>query len=148
MVLETMHRALGLQRVVFCLRDPRTEMLTGRMALGLGGQGACKPFSIPLRDRPGTAVDLFSAICRKGADTLITDSHRGGLADRLPAWYLQQVNAPSFLLLPLMMRNAPFGLIYADAATPGGLAPQEKELSLLRALRNQVVMAFRQHERG
>ena len=54
----------------------------------------------------------------------------------------------SFLLLPLMMRNAPFGLIYADAATPGGLAPQEKELSLLRALRNQVVMAFRQHERG
>ncbi|MBL8333600.1 MAG: HDOD domain-containing protein, partial [Rubrivivax sp.] len=37
MVLETMHRALGLQRIVFCLRDPKTETLTGRLALGEGG---------------------------------------------------------------------------------------------------------------
>ena len=66
------------------------------------------------------------------------------MANRLPAWYLEGVNAPSFLLLPLMLRNAPFGLIYADVAQAGGLAPEEKELALLRALRNQVVMAFRQ----
>jgi hypothetical protein len=93
-------------------------------------------------------VDLFAAICRKGADTVIADTSRGGMAARLPAWYLQGVNAPSFLLLPLMMRNAPFGLIYADAALPGAIAPQEKELALLRALRNQVVMAFRQVDRS
>ncbi len=147
MVLETMYRAMNLQRVVFCLRDPKIDTLTGRLALGAGGQAACKPFSIPLRDKPGAAVDLFAAICKKGADTLITDTQRGGLAARLPAWYQREVNAPSFLLLPLMMRNAPFGLIYADCATPGGLAPQEKELALLRALRNQVVMAFRQLDR-
>ena len=148
LVLQTMQQALGLQRVVFCLRDPKTDTLTGRMALGAGGASACKPFAIPLRERPGVAVDLFAAICRKGADTVIADTSRGGLAARLPAWYLQGVNAPSFLLLPLMMRNAPFGLIYADAALPGAIAPQEKELALLRALRNQVVMAFRQVDRG
>ena len=73
---------------------------------------------------------------------------RGGMAARLPSWYAAAVNAPSFLLLPLMLRNAPFGLIYADASVPGALAPQEKELVLLRALRNQVVMAFRQVERA
>jgi hypothetical protein len=144
MVLETMHRALGLQRVVFCLRDPKTDTLTARLALGAGGMAACKPFVIALREPPGAPVDLFAAVCRKGADTVISDTTRGGMASRLPAWYLQGVNAPSFLLLPLMMRHAPFGLIYADAATPGALAPQEKELALLRALRNQVVMAFRQ----
>jgi hypothetical protein len=148
LVLQTMQSALGLQRVVFCLRDPKTDMLTGRLALGAGGMAACKPFAIALRDKPGVPVDLFAAICRKGADTVIADTTRGGLAERLPPWYLKGVNAPSFLLLPLMMRNAPFGLIYADAAQPGGLAPQEKELALLRALRNQVVMAFRQAEKG
>ena len=148
LVLQTMQQALGLQRVVFCLRDAKTDMLTGRMALGQGGMAACKPFAIALRDKPGAPVDLFAAICRKGADTVIADTTRGGLAERLPAWYVQGVNAPSFLLLPLMMRNAPFGLIYADAAQPGALAPQEKELALLRALRNQVVMAFRQAEKG
>ena len=40
------------------------------------------------------------------------------------------------------------GLIYGDAAHAGALAPEEKELVLLRALRNQVVMAFRQMERA
>jgi hypothetical protein len=148
LVLETMHRALGLQRIVFCLRDPKTESMTGRLALGLGGPAACKPFVIALRDKPGQPVDLFAAVCRKGVDTVIGDTTRAGMAARLPAWYLQGVNAPSFLLLPLMMRQAPFGLIYADAAHPGALAPDEKELVLLRALRNQVVMAFRQVDRG
>jgi hypothetical protein len=35
-------------------------------------------------------------------------------------------------------------LIYADKATPGGLRVDEKELALLRTLRNQGVMAFKQ----
>ena len=56
--------------------------------------------------------------------------------------------APSLLLLPLplplTMKNAPFALIYADQDHPGGIPLGEKELALLRTLRNQGVMAFRQ----
>ncbi|HPM67047.1 MAG TPA: hypothetical protein PLX45_12380, partial [Piscinibacter sp.] len=63
---------------------------------------------------------------------------------RLPAWYRAGVRAPAFLLLPLMLKGAPFALIYADKAVPGGIELGEKELSLLRTLRNQAVMAFRQ----
>ncbi len=37
----------------------------------------------------------------------------------------------------------PFGLIYADAARPAGLELQERELALIRTLRNQAVIAFR-----
>jgi len=48
------------------------------------------------------------------------------------------------LLLPLLMKGAPFALIYADKAQPGGIELAERELSLLRTLRNQAVMAFRQ----
>ena len=66
------------------------------------------------------------------------------LAARLPAWYRKSVNAPAFLLLPLLMKGAPFALIYADKAEPGGINLGEKELSLLRTLRNQAVMAFKQ----
>ena len=51
---------------------------------------------------------------------------------------------PSFLLLPLSMKGAPFALIYGDKAAPGELALGERELALLRTLRNQAVMAFRQ----
>ncbi len=88
-------------------------------------------------------ADLFAAVCRKGADTLITDAFAPQIAKRLPPWYLQHVNAPAFLLLPLAIKGAPFALIYADKAKPG-FELSEKELSLLRTLRNQAVMAFRQ----
>ena len=81
---------------------------------------------------------------QKGADTLIADATLPAIAKRLPAWYIRQIAAPSFLLLPLMMKNAPFALIYADQAQPGGINLGEKELALLRTLRNQGVMAFKQ----
>jgi hypothetical protein len=89
-------------------------------------------------------ADLFAAVVHKSADTLITDASAPRIAKRLPAWYLQHVNAPAFLLLPLSLKGAPFALIYADKAQAGGFDLGEKDLSLLRTLRNQAVMAFRQ----
>lgn len=145
MILETMYRALGFRRVVFCLRDPKTETLTGRFGLGDGADRVSAAFKVPLRVAPGTSADLFTAVCLKGADTLIADaSAAASIHARLPAWFRSGVNAPAFLLLPLMMKNAPFALIYADKAQAGAIALDEKALSLLRTLRNQAVMAFRQ----
>jgi len=144
MILETMLRALGFQRIVFCLRDPKTEMLTGRFGLGSGVESVSACFKVALKPAPGGAPDLFTAVCLKGADTLITDATTGSIVARLPAWYRKSVNAPAFLLLPLLMKGAPFALIYADKAEPGGIELGEKELSLLRTLRNQAVMAFKQ----
>jgi eukaryotic-like serine/threonine-protein kinase len=144
MVLETMFRALSFQRVVFCLRDPRTETLVGRFGLGDRVETLAPVFRIPLK--PTGTPDLFSAICAKAMDTLIADATVANIAPRLPAWFRQQVAAPSFLLLPLAMKGNTVALIYADKARAGGIEVQEKELALLRTLRNQAVMAFRQVE--
>ena len=76
--------------------------------------------------------------------TQIADLVSANLAGRLPPWYLQRVNAPSFLLLPLVMKNATFALIYADHAQARAIHLGEQELSLLRTLRSQAVMAFKQ----
>jgi hypothetical protein len=140
MILETMFRALAFRRVVFCLRDARTEALAGRFGLGADVERVAASFRIPLRG----ANDLFSAVCLKGADTLISDASAPNIAARLPAWYRQAVDAPAFLLLPLMLKGAPIALIYADKARAGGIELGERELSLLRTLRNQAVMAFKQ----
>lgn len=140
MILETMYRALGFRRVIFCLRDAKTETLTGRFGLGDGAEAVSACFKVPLK----AGSDLFTAVCLKGADTLITDATVAHIGARLPAWYRASVNAPAFLLLPMQMKGAPFALIYADKAQPGGIALGEKELSLLRTLRNQAVMAFKQ----
>lgn len=144
MILETMLRALKFRRVVFCLRDAKTEQMIGRFGLGDGSEAVSARFKLPLKAMPGTAPDLFAAVCNKGADTLIADATVQAIATRLPAWYREGINAPAFLLLPLMIKCAPVGLIYADKAQPGSIELSEKALSLLRTLRNQAVMAFKQ----
>jgi eukaryotic-like serine/threonine-protein kinase len=144
MILETIYRGLGFRRVVFCLRDPKTEMLTGRFGLGEGVETVVPLFRVPLRNAPGVAADLFSAVCQKGVDTLIADASVPKIAERLPAWFLGPPKAPSFLILPMAVKGAPFAMIYADKIKPGGIDLDEKELSLLRTLRNQAVMAFKQ----
>jgi len=142
MILEAMFRALDFHRIIFCMRDPKTDTLTGRFGLGAGVEGVVKSFSVPLS---GVAVpDLFATICVKGADTLITDASDPRLSGRLPAWYRKSFDAPTFLILPLLIKGKPFGLIYADKAEKGGLNVDEKELALLRTLRNQAIMAFKQ----
>ena len=140
MILETMLRALNCQRMVFCLRDVKSDCLTGRFGLGAGVEAVVPAFRIPLKGQS----DLFSLMCSKGADTLISNAADPLIAARLPVWYKQAVNAPTFVLLPLQLKGATFALIYADAHAAGGIALDEKQLSLLRTLRNQAVMAFRQ----
>lgn len=140
MILETMFRALGFRRMVFCLREARTDMLTGRFGLGEGSEAAVRALKVPLKV-PG---DLFAAVCLRGADTLINDATEPRMQARLPAWYRSGLDAPSFLLLPLQIKGQTFALIYADQSTPGGIVVDDKALGLLRTLRNQAVMAFRQ----
>ncbi len=139
MILETIYRALTARRVIFALRDARGRLLTGRLGVGAEVETLAAQLRVDLAVTP---ADLFTAVCLKGADTLIADTAR--VASRLPAWYSGELRGGSFLLLPLMHKAAPMGLIYADKATAGSIDLGERELSLLRTLRNQAVMAFRQ----
>lgn len=141
MILETMYRAMDFDRIIFCMRDSKTEMITGRFGLGQGVESYVKMFKTHLK---ASTPDLFGVVCIKGADTMISDASEPRIVQRLPDWYRSSLNAPTFLLLPLQIKGAPFGLIYADKAVRGSLELDEKELALLRTLRNQAVMAFKQ----
>jgi len=141
MILETIYRALRLRRVIFCLRDARGQTLTGRLGVGDDIERLAPLLRVDLTRQP---PDLLAAVCIKGADTLIQDARAANIAARLPTWFKTEMQAQSFLLLPLVLKGAPLGLIYADHAEAGAVQLGEKELSLLRTLRNQAVMAFRQ----
>jgi HD-like signal output (HDOD) protein len=141
MVLETMYRAMGFAHVVFCLRDPKADALTGRFGLGEHVDAIVKAFEVPLG---AASRDLFHAVCMRGSDTMIGDATTPRVSDRLPQWYRATAPAPAFLLLPLMIKDKPFGLIYADFAEVRTLSLNEHELGQLRTLRNQAVMAFKQ----
>ena len=141
MILETMFRAMAFQRIIFCMRDPKSDALTGRFGLGKDVESLVKIFNVTLKE---SSPDLFTAVCLKGSDAMISDASEAHITGRLPDWYRKVINAPTFLLLPVNIKGRPIGLIYADKAAKGGLVLDEKELALLQTLRNQAVMAFRQ----
>ncbi|MDT7836674.1 protein kinase domain-containing protein [Aquabacterium sp. OR-4] len=146
MVLETVHRALGCRRVVFCLRDAATGRLRGRFGLGADADALAAQLQIQTTVVAGAAPDLLAAVCQKGNDTLIPSLAEPRVAAALPAWFRQRGERGTCLLLPMMMRGAPFAMIYADHAE--ALPVGERERASLRTLRNQVVLAFRQAGHG
>lgn len=140
MILETMYRAMGFRQVLFCLKDGSNGVLLGRFGLGENAAESARHFKIVLQE----PNNLFAAVCNKGVDTLIHDASAPKVAQSLPAWYHQHIHARSFMLLPLQLKGAPLGLIYADQPMADGIALDDKGLALLKTLRNQAVMAFRQ----
>lgn len=135
---DAMYRALGCRRVVIALREADGETLAARHAWGTDAEALKSQFRFSLRDER----DAFSALCRKGADTLIRDAAAPAFESRLPAWYRRHVNGATFLLLPLMHEGQPLGLIYLDKAEPDSLQLPAQELGLLRALRDEVQRAL------
>ncbi|MCV2421801.1 HDOD domain-containing protein [Paucibacter sp. DJ2R-2] len=139
--MKQMHEALNLQRVIVCLRDASHggSYLKGRMGLGERATVLAPLFDIPL----APPTELFGLLCSKGADTLISDTADPVIAQRLPAWHRQQVRAGTFVLLPMVAGGQVLGTFYGDRAEAGTLHISERELTLLKTLRNQVVMAMR-----
>ena len=140
-ILQTMHGALAFRCVVFGLRDQKTGVITGRLGLGAPASALSAQFRVDVN--ANGPVDLLSVACKKAADTLISDASADNVRTRLPTWLQREADARSFVLLPMTMKSAPFALIYADCATAGGIVLGDRELSLLRTLRNQAVMAFK-----
>lgn len=139
LVMDLLRESMGLQRVIVCLRDEASGELSGRHGVGDRAARLAPLFRIPMQ--PPT--DLFGLLCAKQADTLISDTTDEIIAKRLPAWFKQQIKAPSFVLLPLSMGPQTIGLIYGDHREANCLAVNDNELTLLKALRNQLVMAMR-----
>lgn len=139
-ILETMYRAMGFKRVVLCIRDAKAGVMQGRFGFGPDANDIAKGFRFPLSFTP----DIFHAATSKGVDLLITDIDDPKIAGRIPDWYRRAVPAHSFVLFPLNIKGNPIALIYADRDEPGGISIPDKELQLLRTLRNQAILAIKQ----
>jgi len=138
--LETMYRAMGFQRVLLCLRDPKSNGMTGRFGFGADTNDLARTFRVPLTE----AANVFQLAVSKGLDIIITDINDPKIADKIPDWYRKTVIAQTFVLFPLNIKGKPVALIYCDREKAGSIVIPEKELSLLKTLRNQALLAINQ----
>ena len=89
--------------------------------------------------------DLFYAAAVMGADLCIQDIESDKVRPHVPAWYRSAIGARGMVLLPIVDRKRTIGLIYADSSSPATLHFSSEELGLLKTLRNQALLAMRQH---
>ncbi len=139
-ILETMFRAKGFKRVILCVRDGATNSMVGRFGFGQDALEMSRRFNFSLAFTP----DIFHAGLSKGVDILISDTNDPKIAARIPDWFRKGVNAGTFVIFPLCIKTKPVAMIYADSERAGDIVISEKELSLLRTLRNQAILAIKQ----
>lgn len=140
MVLETMYRGIGFDRVLLALREPRGSRFSGRFGFGNESEEVAKAFAFELRDQS----DVFQLAAGKCLDLVIADSTVENIRTRIPEWHHSRVRARSFILLPLAIDKRCVGLLYGDRLQANSLAIGTPTMGLLKTLRDQAVLAFRQ----
>lgn len=142
MVLETMYRGMSFNRVLIFVRDGKTNTMRARFGFGEDIDRVLPKLQFPIPFEP----DVFHVAMEKGVDIVIEDVAAENIASKIPAWYRSAVKAQCFLLLPVMINGKAIGLFYADMETANSLQVSQRQLSLLRTLRNQAVLAIRQKQ--
>ena len=140
MVLETMHRGMGFNRTVLFIRDAKNNQMAARFGFGQEIDTVLKKFRFGLDFTP----DVFHLATSKGADLMLEDITAENVTAKIPQWYRQAVSSQSFLLLPIMVNNKALGMFYADMEQANSMQVSTRQLSLLRTLRNQSVLAIKQ----
>ena len=140
MVLETIYRSLGFKHTLIFIRDNKQNLMSARFGFGEQVDTILPHLKFSLTFVP----DVFHLAVDKGLDIVIEDVESGTISDKIPKWYRDVVDAQCFLLLPIMVNKKAIGLIYADMQDANSLKVSERQLSLLRTLRNQAVLAIKQ----
>ncbi|MBI3222548.1 MAG: HDOD domain-containing protein [Nitrosomonadales bacterium] len=138
--LETMYRGMGFGRALIMIRNNKQGRMLARFGFGTGINEIIPHFHFPLPFTP----DVFHLSIEKGLDIAIADIHALNISDKIPGWYRDTINAPCFILLPLMLNGKAIGLFYADMIEANALDISQQQLGLLRTLRNQAVLAIKQ----
>jgi hypothetical protein len=114
--------------------------MVGRFGFGADTNEMARKFRFPLADAP----NVFQLAMSKGVDIIISDIDDPKIAGKIPQWYRGTVIARTFVLLPLLIKGNPVALIYCGRDKAGSISIPEKELSLLKTLRNQALLAIKQ----
>ena len=143
MILETIYRGLNSTRVVLCIHDRKRHEVVARFGLGLDLDNLKPRFRFSV-DKDATLQDAFTRAVLEHEDVFYSSIN--ATRDVLPAWYTRLITPETAVVLPIVIRDVCFGLIYCDqeqSTTP----ISGTEMNYLNTLRNQATLAIKQHTR-
>jgi hypothetical protein len=126
------------------VRDAKLNAMRARFGFGAEIERIIPKCSFSMNFAP----DVFHVSLDKGVDIAIENTEAGNIAQRIPDWHRQAMQPKSFLLLPVMLKGRALALLYADSEGAEPMKINPEQLSLLRTLRSQTVLAFKQCAAG
>jgi eukaryotic-like serine/threonine-protein kinase len=143
MSLEIFYRALDFHRALLFIKDKDSQEMTVRFGFGCN----CRQLIDHLRFNAGTAKDLFNMSIQVGKDLIVADAYDAKMIHLIPPWYREKIDAPSFVFLPIHLKKACIGALYADRDTQG-LPISETEHHYLSMLRNQLILSIKYKQKS
>jgi GAF domain-containing protein len=141
MILETMYRGFGFNRVIFCLRNVAQGKMVARFGLGENSDDIVQHFHFRLRK----TSDIFNIVVTQEKGILIDDAATPNTLKILPEWYRGIVAAPSLLIYPLVTAEGCIGLFYADKKTKGTMLT-EAQKNFMEELCDITIQAMTQKQ--
>jgi GAF domain-containing protein len=138
-VIETIYRAFAYEHVILALHDRNKKEYCAKMGFGANIEKLIGQFRFPAKFSP----NVFHAAINNDADLYIEDASDKKIRGNIPEWHKQILRSGSFFIFPLVVNQRPLGLIYADHTKPHGVSLSKKELNLVKALRNQLILAIK-----
>ena len=139
MILETIYRALSGSRVMLGLRNKSSNSIEGKYGYGEDMDCLIRHFVIPLSYQP----DVFHVAFKNNVDIKIDNAQDEKIKDKIPAWYQNKIGSKFFILFPVVIKNSPVAVIYIDSHKGDPINISDNQLSLLKTLRNQAILAIK-----
>jgi eukaryotic-like serine/threonine-protein kinase len=139
MVLETIFRALPGSRVILGLRDKPTNCIVGKFGYGDKVDELIEHFRIPLAYQ----ADVFHVAFKNNVDIKIDNTHDENIKDKIPDWYHRKIGSSFFILFPIVIKHSPIAVLYIDSTENRDIKISDDQLSLLKTLRNQAILAIK-----
>jgi len=133
MVLEAVYRSEAFDRVLFCLRDPDSERIQGRVGLGEGSEELRAKFRLSVNGNG----PLCTALAARRSLLLSTETALSAAEAQL----LKQVGATCLGLFPSVVDGILVGCLYADRVGAGA-DPSARILELVSRLRHLAARAI------
>jgi HD-like signal output (HDOD) protein len=138
--LECLHTGFGFSRSVLLLRDAGTPRIRARLWCGDVTKAQAGQLEIDI----DAAGDLFAAAVRRGSDLQIQNAFDPKIALRLPAYFTKACpRTASFIVLPILSENSPIACILVGRDVPETEPISSEDMSLLRAVRGQIILAMK-----
>jgi serine/threonine protein kinase len=139
MVLETIYRGMGFNRVLFAIHSAKNKQVIARFGLGKGIDEIIPEFRYNIND----SDDIFVSTVRNGKEYIVLDVNSGEYKDKIPDWLRKLTMPTTVVLYPLIINKKCLGLIYADN-DDSDIKISMEALGFFKTLRNQASLAIQQ----